>query len=86
MKRVSDSLRKSVWFKYAGNLNSTKCYVCEIPVNRYNKGWHCSHVIARARGGVNSLENLRVCCPTCNLKMKTKNLYFYINEIYSRSI
>ncbi len=82
MRRISTTLRQSVWTFYAGNSNFTKCYVCCDLVSRYNKGWHCSHVIAYSKGGKNNIENLRVCCLKCNLKMKTKNLYFDINQTF----
>lgn len=69
--------RHEVWEKYHGNAETGVCYTCGTQVPRRNKGWHCSHVQALARGGSNEVENLRVCCAHCNLSMHTTNLYLY---------
>ena len=69
--------RHEVWEKYHGDAEQGICYTCGNQVQRRNKGWHCSHVQALARGGSNEVENLRVCCAHCNLSMHTTNLYLY---------
>lgn len=73
--RIPDTTRQDVWKKYFGNKTEGFCYVCNTPLGA--KGWHCSHVIAEDKGGVISLENLRPCCPSCNLSMGNCNLYAY---------
>lgn len=86
MRRVSRYLRDKVWKYYFNTSLIGKCYVCCNQVTKYNYGWHCSHVIPLSKKGPNTIDNLRVCCPNCNLKMKTKNLYEFINETYNDSI
>ena len=76
-KPIPRSLRNQVWIKYNGDSDIGRCYTCNNLVNRYNYGWHCSHVISVASGGKNVLENLRVCCPKCNLSMGVCNLEEY---------
>lgn len=76
-KTIPKRTRNEVWIKYCGEKDHGNCYVCRKRVERYNKGWDCSHVIADAKGGLPVLENLRVCCPKCNRSMGTMNLYEY---------
>jgi hypothetical protein len=77
---IPTEIRTAVWIKYHGNSNKGYCYCCNGPVTRYNRGWHCSHVIADVKGGTETLDNLRVCCPHCNLSMGDQNLYAYIRD------
>lgn len=79
-KPIPKKLRQDVWSKYNGNKVTGTCYCCGVLVQNLNKGWHCSHVISDVKGGVLRIENLRVCCRTCNLSMGNQNLYAYIRE------
>lgn len=78
-KNLTPQIRSSVWLHYFGNSNTGGCYCCGKLIKRY-KGWHCSHVIAKAKGGSNTLENLRPCCAHCNLSMGNQNMYAYIQN------
>ena len=77
-KPITRKLRNNVWTKYHNNHDHGSCYCCGIRVERYNSGWHCSHVIANAYNGELTVDNLRCCCSHCNLSMGTQNLYVYI--------
>jgi hypothetical protein len=79
-ERIPTSTRDAVWHKYHGTKDSGKCYSCGIAVNRYNAGWHCSHVKSDTKGGNNTIDNLRVCCAGCNLSMGDQNMYAYIRD------
>ena len=64
-----------------GILDSTgTCQSCGNRMKRRKGGWHCSHVLADVHGGEEIVENLRTCCPHCNLSMGDQNLYVYIKE------
>lgn len=78
--RIPKNVRDSVWTMYHGNNTTGICYSCGKTVERFNSGWHCSHILADVRGGKEILENLRVCCPKCNLSMGDQNLYAYIRD------
>ena len=78
-RSVSRKLRQRVWEYYHGSSHTGKCYCC-LGVIRRGPGWHCSHVVARAHGGPDELSNLRTCCPSCNIKMGTTNMYEYIKR------
>ena len=71
-----NALRYKVWEKYIGNVLKGKCYCCEeheIMVQNFEAG----HVIARALGGSDTIENLRPICSVCNKGMGIENLYEY---------
>lgn len=78
--RIPPNIRQSVWLKYNGDRDYGACYSCGLSINRFNAGWHCSHVIAHAKGGSNTVNNLRPCCRKCNLSMGDQNLYAYIKD------
>jgi len=78
--RIPKETRDAVWNNYHFDMSVGMCYVCGNIVNRYNKGWHCSHVISDSKGGKETLDNLRVCCSHCNLSMGDQNLYAYIRD------
>lgn len=79
-QRIPPRVRNDVWEYYFGNRERGICYACNIPVQRYRAGFHCAHVVPRCKGGPNTVENLRVCCPGCNTEMGSQNLYTYIYQ------
>lgn len=75
-KKVLSTTRDAVWYKYVDrSTNMARCFCCRIFVSSDN--WQCSHIIAEARGGSNTIENLRICCKRCNAEMGEMNLYVY---------
>ena len=46
-----------------------RCYMCD---RRLPPGWHVEHVIPIARGGADTLDNVRASCPRCNLRKGTQ--------------
>lgn len=77
---IPRDIRNKVWIKYHGEQNIGICYSCGKTIDRYNKGWHCSHVVADAKNGPTEINNLRTCCPRCNLSMGDQNLYVYVRD------
>ena len=77
-KQIPKKLRNEVWETYH-KTDTGPCYSCGVQLKR-TEVWHCSHVKSHAKGGETSIENLRTCCVTCNLKMGNKNMYSYILE------
>lgn len=78
--KIPPRIRNGVWSRYHNEKISGHCYCCNTKVQRYNNGWHCSHVIARNKGGETTVDNMRPCCSTCNLSMGDQNLYVYIRN------
>jgi len=79
-QKIPKEIRNDVWIKYHGDNTKGICYCCGTSIQRYNAGWHCSHVIASSKGGSIRVENLRTCCKHCNLSMGDQNLYVYIRD------
>jgi len=77
---IPKKVRDAVWVKYHGNANVGVCYCCGKSINRYNAGWHCSHILSDVKGGEEIVDNLTTCCPHCNLSMGSQNLYVYMKE------
>jgi hypothetical protein len=77
---IPKRVREAVWKKYHNDSNTGICYACGITIQRYNRGWHCSHILSDVKGGEEIVENMRTCCPHCNLSMGSQNLYVYIKE------
>lgn len=75
---IPKKIREAVWEKYYRDSDDGACYCCGTDINRLNRGWHCAHVVAYVKGGRNEVNNLRTCCPKCNLSMGDQNLYVYI--------
>lgn len=77
---VPKKVRDNVWIKYHGTNITGICYSCGCNINRYNAGWHVAHVKARAKGGKDTVSNLRTCCPGCNLSCGDMDLYDFIKK------
>jgi 5-methylcytosine-specific restriction endonuclease McrA len=57
---ISKSKRLAVWDKTGGT-----CWYCGDSLD-FGEYFHPDHVIARAKGGTNHIDNLVPCCPPCN--------------------
>jgi len=51
-------------------LQKCKCIVCKASLK---ESYHIDHVTPISRGGVNSIENLQLLCPPCNLNKHAKD-------------
>lgn len=73
MARIPKAVRQNVWNDYIGMKHAEgKCYVCGgiIHISDFDVG----HNVARAKGGTNSVSNLRPLCRPCNLSMGTNSI------------
>lgn len=73
-RSIPKVLKDHCWSVWVGDdVARTQCLCCgrnEIRMNNF----HCGHVVAEARGGEMSVENLRPVCATCNLSMGSENM------------
>lgn len=81
--KVEDSTRRRRAAKYsadregytAADLNALwheqdgSCYYCQTPLFAY---YHIEHKTPLSRGGADSLKNIQLACPTCNLRKCAK--------------
>ena len=72
-KQIPKNIKSMVWNKYIGREKGIgKCYVCKGELDA--KHFEAGHIIARANGGENSVENLRPICSLCNKSIGSKNM------------
>jgi len=76
-RAIPKQLRDLVWNTHIGHEVATApCSCCERnPISMQE--FHCGHVVAEARGGTTTVENLRPICAPCNLSMGTMNMLEY---------
>src|SRR5438445_9193730 len=77
-KAIPKKIKEAVWVKYNNNNFIGHCYCCGRQIDKLN--YHNAHVIPHSLNGPISVENLRPSCMSCNLRMKTKNLYQFIKD------
>ncbi len=79
-KTIPKTLRVQVWNKYIGvQIGETNCPCCGvIKISPFS--FVCGHVIAEAKGGDISLQNLRPICSVCNGSMGTRNMFDFMKE------
>ncbi len=82
-KKLPKILRNIVWDTYIGKTAGIgKCYVCERQID--SKDFECGHVIAKSKGGADTVENLRPLCALCNKSMSTKNLFEFKTQYFTK--
>jgi hypothetical protein len=85
-KKIPKNIRSLVWNKYIGaDITAAKCMCCreeKITINN----WHCGHVLAEARGGDTTINNLRPICAPCNSSMGTKSMNEFTEEYFGWSV
>ena len=72
------ALRNAVWQTYVGPLAQIHCPICRLNVISATQ-FDASHVVAEAKGGPTTLENLRPLCGTCNKSMGTTDMRAFIS-------
>jgi 5-methylcytosine-specific restriction endonuclease McrA len=78
-KTISLSLKKTVWNHWMGmGVGEAKCPVCKITLI-HQMAFHCGHIVAKSRGGLNTVENLKPICQSCNSSMGNQNMDEFIH-------
>lgn len=72
---VRQNIRQLVWNSHIGAVHgSSLCQCCgATQISPFN--FEVGHIVARAKGGKDSVENLRPICGLCNRSMQTMNLF-----------
>ena len=74
--KITKEMREQVWEAYMGNCAKGPCPVCqkrEIRMTDFSAG----HIVAEAAGGATDASNLMPICSSCNVRMRTENLFEY---------
>lgn len=81
LKTIPLSLKKMVWDHHIGmNFGKVNCPVCKTqPI--FQISFHCGHIIAKRNGGLNTVENLKPICQSCNSSMGTTNMNEFMHTI-----
>jgi hypothetical protein len=84
-----NQMKHLVWETYAPQDTVTGkpakhmcCFSCKsVQIVRDTTNWHLGHVNAKRYGGNYNAENLRPVCTDCNSKMKTRNMYEFMESM-----
>lgn len=80
-RALPPTLRAEVWRRYIGDHLDGICWCCERnPINAICAVEY-GHVIAHARGGADTVDNLRPICAACNKSMQTRDMMEYKREL-----
>jgi 5-methylcytosine-specific restriction endonuclease McrA len=73
-KNIPKRIRSIVWDTYLGpHEREGKCLSCNDNIIKL-EDFACGHIIAKANGGTEEIENLRPICSACNSSMYTTNM------------
>jgi len=85
-KSIPKHVKTLVWNKYIGSDKAkAPCMSCrqeEIGI----RSFHCGHVIAEAKGGDMTINNLRPICAACNSSMGTMSMNEFTSQFFGWSI
>lgn len=72
---IKQNIRQLVWNRHVGEqYGRTQCHCCNATTITPFL-FECGHVQARAKGGLDSVDNLRPICGLCNRSMGTMNMF-----------
>lgn len=77
-------IKQSIWIQYIGSSVEGKCYCCGInEITAFN--FEIGHVLAKSKGGLMTIENLRPICNSCNRSMYNRNMKDFVSMFYPNS-
>lgn len=79
---ISGITRQLVWNKYIGSsVGEASCQCCNVNIiTPFN--FECAHVVAKCKGGIDHIDNLRPSCSLCNSSMRTENFYAFKSKMH----
>ena len=85
-KTIPKKIRNLVWNLYIGKkIGESKCVCCDR--SSIDKAeFQCGHILARAHGGSDTIDNLRPICGGCNAAMGVQNMEDYCRTFFGRGI
>lgn len=84
--KIPKKVRIDSWNTYIGKeIGSIKCICCRnTEISQSN--FHAGHILAKSKGGANTVENIIPICSHCNLSMGNKNMEDFIAEYYPNNL
>jgi len=71
-KDIPREMLAEVWKAHFGYSTQGSCFSCKKPLDVFS--WEAGYVVAHARGGKKTADNLRPVCVSCNRSMGTENM------------
>lgn len=72
-KKIPKTLKNKVWDTYIGKQKGVgNCYCCNESID--SKHFEAGHIIAEAKNGSTTIDNLRPICSVCNKSIGTMNM------------
>lgn len=85
-KKIPKHIKTLVWNKYIGaSVASAKCMCCR-EADIYVRSFDCGHVIAEAKGGDGTINNMRPICRDCNHAMGTRSMNEFTAEFFGWTV
>ncbi len=82
-KTIPKAIKNQLWRKNFGDSMKGNCFCCEGEINAL-EGWDASHWVPASKGGSDTLDNLRVCCSTCNKSMSNMDMGTYLRRYHGK--
>ncbi len=77
---IPATLRNIVWDGNVGRkVGEAVCFCCEKNTI-LQRSFHCGHIIAEAKGGKTTYDNLLPICKTCNSSIGTRDMKLFKEE------
>jgi hypothetical protein len=81
-KAIPKYIKTLVWNQYVGEHRAEASCACCRKTQINVRHFHCGHVIAEAKGGDSTLNNLRPICSNCNLAMGTMSMNEFAEKFF----
>jgi 5-methylcytosine-specific restriction endonuclease McrA len=79
---IPKPMRIAIWNNHFGeNTGKTKCPCCDRK-KITQLDFECGHIIAKAKGGFDTLDNLIPVCRICNSSMQTMNFWDFYKKLH----
>ena len=82
--KVPTSLKRKVWENQHGKNLQGKCYCCNRII--FQDSFSTGHIVAHAKGGTLTEDNLRPICKSCNSSMGTQHMEEYKMKYFPKPI
>jgi len=81
-KAIPKALKSSVWITYIGkDVGAVPCPCCNVH-EITQLAFDCGHIVAEARGGTTTLDNLRPICSKCNKSMQAMSMVEFKKKFF----
>ena len=85
-KTIPKKIRNLVWNQYIGKKIGESACVCCDRTTIDKAEFQCGHILARANGGADAVDNLRPICAGCNTAMGVLNMEDYCRTFFGRGM